>query len=173
MFKVRTNKLNKAFVEEQLNVQDTDNYKIVLTDDKCFIENDKINIVFSENNLDEMKNIVKQIIVGEAYYITVENSRGVKKINSRDIEYFEAFDNEVFAIVGKERYYVLEKLYVLESTLVEKNFIRVSKSVLVNILKIEYIKSMMNYKLKLIMQNKDAIEVNRTYTKSFKERIKA
>ena len=53
----------------------------------------------------------------------------------------------------------------------EKNFVRVSKSFLVNIAHIEYIRPMLNSKLKLIMTNKDVVEVNRTYVKSFKERM--
>ena len=105
-------------------------------------------------------------------YINVENSFGVKRINTRVIEYIEALDNDVFVVLGKERYYVLEKLYVLESLLEEKNFVRVSKSFLVNIAKIDYIKPLINSKLKLVMCNGDAIEVNRTYIKSFKEKMK-
>ena len=96
---------------------------------------------------------------------------GVKHIDSKDILYFEALDNEVFAIVSKERYYVLEKLYILEQALIQKNFVRVSKSFLVNIAHINLIKPMLNSKLKLIMSNKDVVEVNRTYVKSFKERM--
>ena len=61
---------------------------------------------------------------------------------------------------------------MLEQILTERNFVRVSKSFLVNIAHIDLIKPMLNSKLKLIMSNKDVVEVNRTYVKSFKERMK-
>ena len=34
-----------------------------------------------------------------------------------------------------------------------------------------FLKPMINSKLKLIMDNKDVVEVNRTYVKTFKERM--
>lgn len=171
MFKVNTSNIKKALVIEKLNIIETPDYKYVLTDDVNLFENDKINIFFNEetiNNLDEM---IKILSKGESLFISVENSRGVKRVSVDTIEYFEAFENEVFALIGKERFYVLEKLYVLEQTLTQKNFVRVSKSFLVNIAHIEYIRPMLNSKLKLIMTNKDSVEVNRTYVKSFKERM--
>ena len=127
--------------------------------------------IFTEETLDDVAILVRTLSQGESYYINVENSLGVKHIDSKDILYFEALDNEVFAIVSKERYYVLEKLYILEQALIQKNFVRVSKSFLVNIAHINLIKPMLNSKLKLIMSNKDVVEVNRTYVKSFKERM--
>lgn len=172
MFKIKVKNFKKKYIEEILNVHDSTNYTYVLTDDKTFCEDDKINIVFSENNLENMKRVVRQLIAGESIYISVENSQGVKKINVRNIDYFEANDNEVLAVVGKERYYVIEKLYALEEALEGKNFCRISKSCIVNTMKVDYICPILNYKLRLIMVNGDTIEVNRTYTKSFKEKIK-
>lgn len=172
MFRIKVKKFKKKYIEETLNIYDSNEYTYVLTDDKSLCEDGKINLVFSEENIEIMKKVVRQLIAGESYYISIENSQGIKKINVRQIDYFEANDNEVLAIIGKERFYVIEKLYVLEKALEEKNFSRVSKSCIVNTMKINYICPILNYKLKLIMVNGDTIEVNRTYTKSFKEKIK-
>lgn len=171
MFKVNTSKMKKANIIEQLNIIETPTYKYLLTDDIKLFEDGVINILFSEENLNDIKNLVKVLSQGEDYYINIENSQGVKHINIKDILYFEALDNDVFAIINKERFYVLEKLYVLEQILTERNFVRVSKSFLVNIAHILVIKPMLNSKLKLVMSNKDVVEVNRTYVKSFKERM--
>lgn len=171
MFKVNTSNIKKAYVLEKLNIIETPDYKYVLTDDVNLFENDKINIFFNNETLNNLDEMIKILSKGESFFISVENSRGVKRVSVDTIEYFEAFENEVFALIGKERFYVLEKLYVLEQTLTQKNFVRVSKSYLVNIAHIEYIRPMLNSKLKLIMTNKDSVEVNRTYVKSFKERM--
>lgn len=172
MFKVSTTKIKKSTLIEQLNIIETPAYKYLLTDDIKLFEDGVVNILFTENNLEDIKTLVKTLSQGEGYYINVENSLGVKHVNIKDILYFEALDNDVFAIQNKERFYVLEKLYVLEQILTERNFVRVSKSFLVNIAHIDLIKPMLNSKLKLIMSNKDVVEVNRTYVKSFKERMK-
>lgn len=171
MFKVRTSKIKKATIIEKLNIIETPTYKYLLTDDQKLFEKGIVNILFSEENFDDISLLVKTLSQGESYYINVENSQGIKHIDAKDILYFEALDNDVFAIVNKERFYVLEKLYVLEQALTERNFVRVSKSFLVNIAHINLIKPMLNSKLKLIMDNKDVVEVNRTYVKSFKERM--
>jgi DNA-binding LytR/AlgR family response regulator len=63
------------------------------------------------------------------------------------------------------------KMYELEELLKEKHFIRVSKYTLVNINKIEYIKPALNSKLILLMKNKDQVEVNRHYYKTFKKTL--
>lgn len=172
MFKLKVNKLKRKETLSVLSLVETTEYKYVLSDDTSLFEEDKINILINENNLLEIKNLIKYTLRGEDVYINVENSFGVKRINVRVIEYIEALDNDVFVVFGKERYYVLEKLYVLESLLESKNFVRVSKSFIVNLGKIDYIKPLINSKLKLIMNNGDTIEVNRTYIKSFKERMK-
>lgn len=172
MFKLKVKNLKRHETLSQLSLVEAKEYKYVLADDVSLFEDGKINILIDNDHLNEVKNLIKYASRGEDVYINVENSFGVKRINTRVIEYIEALDNDVFVVLGKERYYVLEKLYVLESLLEEKNFVRVSKSFLVNIAKIDYIKPLINSKLKLVMCNGDAIEVNRTYIKSFKERMK-
>lgn len=172
MFKVKSNdpKIKKYLIQE-LGVIETPDYKYVLTCDKNLIEDDKINIVFNESDIQLVSKMIDEIILGEDYFINGESPEGLTRLNSKDIEYFEALGNDVFAIVGKNRYIVSEKLYALEEMLENKNFVRTSKSFLVNILKIEYIKPMFNYKLELFMSNKDRIDVNRTYMKSFKAKL--
>lgn len=172
MFKLKVENIKRTEVLKVITLIETKDYKYVLADDASLFENDKINILITKDNLKEINELMKLVYKGSDYYINVENSFGMKQLNVRNIEYFEALDNDVFVVLGKERYYVLEKLYVLEELLESKNFVRVSKSFLVNIGKIDYIKPMVNSKLKLIMNNKDTIEVNRTYIKSFKERLK-
>ncbi len=171
MFKLKIIGPNKKKLLEVLKVYETKQYQYIITNDPSYHEKDKINIIFYDDNIDDVIKIIKNLIRGEKYYLNLENSLGIKRVNVQEIDYFEAFDNDVFAIVGKERFYVLEKLYILEQNLSEKNFVRVSKSFLVNLLKIDYVKPQLNYKLELIMINGDTIDVNRTYIKAFKQKI--
>lgn len=172
MFKLKTNSSNKKELLERLGIVETKEYMYVLADNVSLFEQGKVNIIFDSNNLDPVKLIIKNIINGEDYYINLQNSEGIKRVNVKNIDYFEALDNDVFACLGKERFYVLEKLYSLEESLATQNFVRVSKSFLVNLLKINYIRPLLNYKLELVMINGDKIDVNRTYMKSFKKKMK-
>lgn len=149
----------------------TDEYQYVLTDDQSLFENNKINILFTNADIDEISSLVKWIALKEDIYIEIKNANGIKRIKAREIDYFEALDNDVYAIVDNEKYDVFEKLYVLEEMLTTKDFVRISKSFLVNTLKIDFIKPLFNYKLELKMLNGHKLEVNRTYVKTFKERI--
>ena len=151
MFKLKVENIKRAEVLKVITLIETKDYKYVLADDAGLFEDGKVNILITKDNLQEISELVKIVYKGSDYYINVENSFGIKQLNARNIEYFEALDNDVFVVLGKERYYVLEKLYVLEELLETKNFVRVSKSFLVNIGKIDYIKPMVNSKLKLIM----------------------
>ena len=169
MFKVKLEKLQSRILK---TVHDDTKYTYVISDNIKNFEEGKINIIFSEDNIEEVETMVKNIVLSEGIYITCENIKGIKKVNIKDIEYIESYDNDVYAIVGKERYTIDEKLYTLEEKLDSYDFIRIPKSILVNIARIDYIKPMFNCKLKLILTNNDIIEVNRTYIKSFKERIK-
>lgn len=172
MFKVKSNNpKTRKFLIQELGVVETTEYKYVLTNDKSLIEDDKINIVFNIEDIKIVSKVIDGIILGEDYFINGESPEGLTRLNCKDIEYFEALGNDVFAVVEHKRYIVSEKLYALEEILEDKNFVRTSKSFLVNILKIEYIKPMFNYKLELFMSNKDRIDVNRTYMKSFKSKL--
>ncbi len=64
-----------------------------------------------------------------------------------------------------------EKLYYYEELYCSREFIRVSKSFIVNIKEIEKIKTTFNRKFILVMNNKEEIDVNRSYYETFKERI--
>ncbi|MCM1553092.1 MAG: LytTR family transcriptional regulator, partial [Butyrivibrio sp.] len=61
-----------------------------------------------------------------------------------DVFYIEGVDNKVFIYCEQQVYETRQRLYELEEALKEKHFLRVSKSVLVNLMKIESIKSSLN-----------------------------
>ena len=172
MFKISTKNIEfKKVIESKYLVYSHEEYKYVITDDKDLIEDDKINIVISLEKIDEISELISSIVNGDNLVISLRTPNGIKKVDVKDIEYFEALENDVFAVCGNNRYLCDDKLYVLEELLSKRYFVRTSKSFLVNILKINIIRPMLNYKFLLIMNNGDKIDVNRTYMKSFKEKL--
>lgn len=171
MYKLKVPKKRRDDIKKVLRVTDSIEYDYVLTTDKDLVEDDKINIVFSEDQLAKVSKILDLIAKGEDVYITGYDSIGQKNIESRYIHYFTIEDEDVYAVLSKQKFIVKMKMYELEDLLKEKHFIRVSKYTLVNINKIEYIKPALNSKLVLLMKNKDQVEVNRHYYKTFKKTL--
>jgi DNA-binding LytR/AlgR family response regulator len=81
-------------------------------------------------------------------------------------------EDDVYAVLQNTKLIIKFKLYELEEVLKDKAFIRVSKYCIVNIGKIDYIRSLLNSKLELQMNNGDLCEVNRNYLKKFKQALK-
>ena len=73
-------------------------------------------------------------------------------------------------------YLVLVKLNIRLYELIEKlstfGFFRISKSLIVNVTKITAIRSALNGKLMIILSNDQTLEVNRSYTKAFKDYLR-
>ncbi len=172
MFKLNIKGTNKQEIIDRLNVQKSKDYQYVITNDKNCIETDKVNIVFNENQLSVVDDLLDNIVRGRPYYVYGYSRLGESRLESDNILYFETIDNEVYAVTQFQSYLVKEKLYQLESDLDRKPFIRVSKSVIVNIARIKFINPLLNYKLELEMENGIKIDVNRSYMKQFKKALK-
>jgi DNA-binding LytR/AlgR family response regulator len=172
MFKLKVKNKHRSYIIKQLHVAETDKYEYVLTDDRALIEPDKINIVFDVNHINKVSRLLDWIVKGEDIYISGYNEFGQKVVEARNVVYFEAMQNEVYAVLAKTRLFVQKKLYELEQELNAKGFVRISKHCIVNISQINYIKPLMNAKLELLMNNNDICEVNRSYRKQFKEALK-
>ncbi len=172
MFKLKVPKEDRTRIRNKLKIVDSKKYEYVITTDENEIENDKINIVFSEEQAEKVNRMLDSIVKGEDIFISVESDEGIKHIESRRIHYFMIENEEVVANLMKHQFTVKMKLYELEEMLKNKYFIRVSKYALVNINKIDYIKPAFNSKLVLLMKNGDSVEVNRRYYKAFKQTLK-
>ncbi len=94
------------------------------------------------------------------------------EIRVADIFYAEAVENRVFLYTEKEVYETKWKLYELEDQLKEKAFLRISKSVIVNLLKIDAFKPAMNGRFVAELTNGEEVIISRKYVPVLKERIK-
>lgn len=172
MFQVKMRHLNEKEVKEKLHISSSKSHKYVLTDDKDLTEDGKVNIVFQEHHIPEVNRLIDYIVLGEEIYITGFNEHGEKRVEARNILYFMMIGDDLHAVLLKTSLVIKYKLYELEELLEKKGFIRTSKHAIVNLTKINYIKPAINSKIELEMLNKDIIEVNRSYLKSFKEALK-
>ncbi len=172
MFKLKTSSSDKNIIKERLSLTETPKYSYVITDDKELVEDDKLNIVFNKADIPKVSRLLDLIVKGEELYINGSNEYGQKSVECRNFLYFIVEGDDVYGVLFDTRLIIKMKLYEIETLLVHKDFIRISKFCLVNIGKIEYIKTALNSKLDLLMKNGDHCEVNRSYLKDFKEALK-
>lgn len=90
----------------------------------------------------------------------------------KDVIYFEAFNNKVIAHIGAEKYETRSRLYELEAVLKSKGFVRINKSVIVNVNYISAVESEFsgNYVAYIRDENVRLI-ISRKYIKDFKKYI--
>lgn len=89
-----------------------------------------------------------------------------------DIYYIEAVDSKVFLYSSKKVYETKQKIYELENALKEKYFLRVSKSLLLNLMKVKSIKPSINGRFTAILQSGEEIVISRKYVPELKAALK-
>lgn len=94
------------------------------------------------------------------------------EIPVRDVLYIESVDNRTFVYTAKQSYEVKQKIYELEECLKEKRFLRVSKSSLLNLMKVESIKPALNGRFSAILTNGEEIIISRKYVPDLKNTLK-
>jgi DNA-binding LytR/AlgR family response regulator len=97
-----------------------------------------------------------------------ENSQ-IHQISLRDVYYFEGVDNKVYAYLKSTVYEMKNKLYELEELYEKRQFFRCSKSVLVNLLKIESVKPALNGRFTAKLLNGEQIIISRQYVPALKK----
>lgn len=103
--------------------------------------------------------------------IYVYNNGIMRKLDVSHIGYFETLDKKVMAYTKEGSYDVHQKLYEIEEKLSANGFMRISKSIVVNIDKIAGIKPDSDRSLILKLATGHTIRASRSYTKALKERL--
>ena len=92
-------------------------------------------------------------------------------INSSDVLYFESVDNRTFLYTEDDVMEVRQRLYELEVILSDKDFIRISKSQIVNINKIRSLKPELNRTILATMCNGEQLSISRKYVQAIRNML--
>lgn len=90
-------------------------------------------------------------------------------ISYADIYYVEAVDEKVFLYCKDKVYESGYKLYELEEMLGKDGFLRISKSVIVSLMKIEAIKPALNGRFIAFLKNGERVIISRKYVPMLKK----
>ncbi|MBP3569706.1 MAG: LytTR family transcriptional regulator DNA-binding domain-containing protein [Lachnospiraceae bacterium] len=89
-------------------------------------------------------------------------------VNAMEVLYFESVDNRVFLYTENKVMEVKQRLYELEEMLSKQDFIRSSKSQIININKIKALKPELNRTILATMCNGEQLYISRKYVKEFR-----
>lgn len=92
-------------------------------------------------------------------------------INSFDVLYFESVENHTFLYTEDDVLEVKQRLYELEVILSDKDFIRISKSQIVNINKIKTLKPELNRTILVTMCNGEQLYISRKYVQAIRNML--
>ena len=89
-----------------------------------------------------------------------------------EIFYIEAVDEKTFIYLEKECYESRKRLYEFEELLANRKFARISKSVVVNMMKIVAIKPALNGRFLCQLKNNENVIISRKYVPEIKEKLR-
>lgn len=95
----------------------------------------------------------------------------VSQVPLQDIFFVEAVDNKVFAYTEKKVYEIKCKLREFEMLYESKRFFRCSKSFIVNLYKIDYVRPILNGRFSAMLFNGEEVIISRQYVPELKKRL--
>lgn len=92
-------------------------------------------------------------------------------VDPRDVFYFESVDNKVFIYCHEKVFESKLKLYEIEKLYEKGDFFRASKSTILNITKIDSLKSIFYGRFEALLQNGEKTVISRQYVPVLKQRL--
>ena len=95
----------------------------------------------------------------------------IVRIQYQDIFYFESIDEHIFAYCTTDVYEVKKKLFELEELLSPLDFVRCSKSLVVNMEKIDYLSPLFSGKLESHLKNGEKLVISSKYVQNLRAKL--
>lgn len=128
-----------------------------------------VSVVIQCKKIDEEVNRLKTHIELFDQKLHAKKDNKYYFINSAEVLYFESVDNRTFLYTSKDVMEIKQKLYELEEFLSDRDFIRISKSLIVNVNKIKSLKPEINRTVLVTMCNGECLHISRKYVRAVKK----
>ena len=119
---------------------------------------------------EDVKSIVSYIKAAGATLAGYVDERA-SQISLQDIFFVEAVDNRVFAYTAKNVYELKCKLYEFAALYENRRFFRCSKSFVINLMKIDSVRPILNGRLSATLLSGEEIIISRQYVPELKKRL--
>ena len=103
--------------------------------------------------------------------IAVKRDNETFLLDMDKILYVEAVERKTFVYTNTDTYESELKLYEIEQELIERDFLRISKQSIVNLRKIKSLKTDVNRKIRITLQNGEQIVVSRMYSDELRRKL--
>ena len=118
----------------------------------------------------ELKAVVDKLEL-KSHRLECRREGGKYMVSVKDVYYIESVDERTFVYCKDSVYECEQRLYKLESRLARGDFVRISKSCILNIRKLECVRPLLNGKMEACLINGEKQVINRHYLKGFKEKF--
>ena len=134
-------------------------------------EEDEIIIKMAELSDEVLKTIrkLKDGVSKETMPVYADES--IRMIQTKDILYFDATDNHVFAYTKDNCFETRKKLFEIEELFSESSFLRISKNAIVNIKAIDHLSPEFNGIFIASLKNGENIIISRGYVPELKKKL--
>ncbi len=95
----------------------------------------------------------------------------IHRLPPTSIYYIEAVDNKTFLYCKDKVYESKQKLYELEESFEYSDFLRISKSVIINLSKIKSLSPALSGRFEATLDNGEKVIISRQYVKDLKKRL--
>lgn len=119
---------------------------------------------------EEIERLISHIQL-HSHTITGKSEGKIYFLKPEDILYFESVDEKVFVYTYDKYFETNLRLYEIEEKYASTSIIRVSKSVILNLMKVEQVTPILNGRLKASLQNGESIIISRQYIRNFKSKL--
>lgn len=92
-------------------------------------------------------------------------------IDVKDIYYFEAVDQKVFAYSKRDVFEIKSRLYELETSLTAKQFLRASKSLIINLSQVRHLSPAFSGRFEAELKNGEKVIISRQYVPELKRKL--
>ena len=89
-----------------------------------------------------------------------------------DIYYFDSVDGRTFLYTKEQVFETPHRIYELETQLKNRHFLRISKSMLLNLMKIRSIRPALNGRFAAVLQTGEEVIISRSYVKGLKAALR-
>lgn len=142
--------------------------KLRIIKDKSFAE-PCVTIEYSEESK-QINDLIEMVRLCDSS-IQAEYDGSSLSLALKDIYYFESVDDKSFIYTKDRIYNTTYKLYKIEEMVCSSSFVRISKSCIVNIQKMQSVKPFMNGRFEATMRNGEKLIINRHYVSDFKKKF--
>ena len=127
-------------------------------------------VIIYAHNRNEFIEELEGMIEGKSKTLNGYSRGEIVKLDVKDIFYFTVEDNKLYAYGEKEKYLLKTRLCHIEQTL-DNRFVKINKSSIANISKIQKFDASIYGTLKVVFKNGHTDYVSRRNLKNVKERL--